>query len=95
MVSGFPDVGDVSALFLARFVIEDLVVDDMAASLEAGHETGVGRDAVAVFLCLERIDEDGVGVAVVGDHQVLVAAAGVDWEASFVVYVDRADGFYP
>ena len=78
MVSGCPDVGDVSALFLARFVIEDLVVDDVSASLEVGHDAGVGRDAVAVFPCLEGLDEYGVGVAVVGDHQVLVAAAGAD-----------------
>ena len=95
MVSGCPDVGDVLAVFLARFVIEDLVVDDVAASLEAGNDAGVGRDAVTVFPYLEGLDEYGVGVAVVCDHQVLVAAAGADWEASCVVCVERADGFYP
>ena len=67
----------------------------MAASLEVGHDMGVGRDAVAVFPCLEGLDENGVGVAVVSNHEVLVAAAGADWEASCVVYVERADGFYP
>ena len=67
----------------------------MAASLEAGHDTGVGQDAVAVFLCLEGIDEDGIGVSGVSDHEVLVAAAGADWEASCVVCVERADGYYP
>ena len=95
MVSGFPDVSEVSVVFLACFVIEDLVVYDVAASFEAGHESGVGRDAAAVFPCLEGIGLDGVGVAVVGDHQVLVAAAGAGWEASCVVCVERADGFYP
>ena len=95
MVSGCPDVGDVLAVFLSRFVIKDLVVDDVAASLEAGHDAGVGRDAVAVFPCLEGINEYGVGVAVVCDHQVLAAAAGADGEASCVVCVERADGFYP
>ena len=95
MVSGCPDVGDVSAVFLARFVIEDLVVDDVTASLEAGHDAGVGWDAVAVFPCMEGIDEDGVGVAVVCDHQILGAATGADWEASCVICVERADGFYP
>ena len=55
-----------AVVFLACFVIEDLVVDDVTASLEAGHDAGVGRDAVAVFSCLEGFDEDGVGVAVVG-----------------------------
>ena len=79
MVSGCPDVGYVSAVFLASFVIKYLAVNDVAASLEAGHDAGVGRDAVAVFLCLEGLDEYGVGVAVVGDHQILVATAGADW----------------
>ena len=95
LVCGFPDGGDVLDLFLACFVIEYLVVDDVTASLEAVHDASVGRYAVAVFLCLEGIDEDGVCVAVVGDYQVLVAAAGVDGEASCVVCVERDDGFYP
>ena len=95
LVCGCPNVGDLPAVFLARFVIEDLVVYDVAVSLEAGHDTGVGRDAVAVFPCLEGLNEDGVGVAVVSDHEVLVAAAGADWEASCVVCVECANGFYP
>ena len=40
---------------------------------------------VAVFSCLEGTNEDGVFVAVVDNHQVLVAAAGADGEASCVV----------
>ena len=71
------------------------MVDDVAASLESGHDAGVGRGAVEVFLCLEGIDEDCVCFAMVGDHQVLVAAAGEDGEASCVICLDRADGFYP
>ena len=31
----------------------------------------------------------------VSNHEVLVAAAREDWEASCVVCVERADGFYP
>ena len=81
MVSGCPDIGDVSEVFLSCFVIKDLVVNDVTTSLEAGHDAGVGRDAVAVFSFLEGLDEDGVCVAVVGNHQVLVAAAGADGEA--------------
>ena len=95
LICGCPYVGDVSAVFLAGFVVKDLVVDDVNASLEAGHDASVGRYAVAVFSCLEWLDEDSVGVTVVGDHQVLVAATGTDWEASCVVCVERADGFYP
>ena len=95
LVCSCPDFGDVAAVFLAGFVVEDLVVNDVTASLEAGHDASVGRYAVAVFLCLEGLDEDGVCIAVVGNYQVLVAAAGADGEASCVVRVERADGFYP
>ena len=93
MVCGCPDVGDVLSVFLAGFAVEDLVVNGVTASLEAGHDASVCRYAVAVFSCLKGIDEDGVNVAVVGDHQVLVAAAGADGKASCVVHVERADGF--
>ena len=31
----------------------------------------------------------------IGDHEVLVAAAGEDWEAFRVVGVERANGFDP
>ena len=95
LVCGCPDVSDVSVVFLACFVMEDLVVDNVTASLEAGHDASVGRYVVAVFLCLEGLNKDGVCVAVEGDHQVLVAAAGADGEASCVVCIERADGFYP
>ena len=56
MVCGFPDVSDVSEVFLARFVVEDLVVYDVAAILEEGHDAGIGWDSVAVFPCLEGLD---------------------------------------
>ena len=68
LVSRRPDVGDVAAVFLAGFVVEDLVVDDVTASLEVGHDASVGRYAVAVFSCLEGLDEDGVCIAVIGHH---------------------------
>ena len=56
MVCGFPDVGGVLAVFLARLDVDDLVVYDVAASFEVVHNVGVGWDAVAVFTCLEGID---------------------------------------
>ena len=90
-----PDVGDVAPVFLASFVVKDLMVDDVAASLEAVHDSGVGRYEVVVLSFLEGLDEDGVCIAVVGHHQVLIAAAGADGEAACVVRVESADGFYP
>ena len=56
MLGGFPDGIDVSAVFLAGFVFEDLVFYDVAASLEAGHDASVGWDVVAVFPCLEGLN---------------------------------------
>ena len=78
LVRGLPDVSDVATVLLAGFVVEDLVVNDVTARLEAGHDAGLGRDTVAVLAGLEGLDEDGVGVAMVGNHEVLVAAAGAD-----------------
>ena len=78
MVCSRPNVGDVAAVFLAGFVVEYLVVYGVAASLEACYDAGVGGYAVAVLSCLEGLNEDGVCIAVVGHHQVLVAAARAD-----------------
>ena len=50
---------------------------------------------MAILAGLERFDEDGVGVAIVGDHEVLVAAAGADWEAAHVFGVESAGGLDP
>ena len=91
LVCSRPDVGDMAAVFLAGFVVKDLMVDDVAASLEAGHDAGVGRYAVAIFLCLEGLDEDVVFIAVIGHHQVLIAAAVADEEAACVIRVEHAD----
>ena len=68
MVCGLPDVGDVAAVFLAGFVIEDLVLDDVAFSLEAGHNAGVSGNAVSIFSCMERFNEDGVCIAMIRHH---------------------------
>ena len=43
LVCGLPDVSDVATVLLAGFVIEYLVVNDVAARLEAGHDSGVYR----------------------------------------------------
>ena len=71
------------------------MINDVAFSLEAGHDAGVSGDVVAIFSCLERIDEDGVCVAMIRFHEVLIAAAGADREATCVVCVESADGFCP
>ena len=63
------------------------MIDDMDSRLEAGHDVGVGGYAVAIFSCFEWLNEDGVCIAVIRHHQVLIAAAGADGEAACVVRV--------
>ena len=92
MVCGLPDVRDVATVLLSGFVVEDLVVNNVAALLEAGHDAGVCRDTVAG---LEGFNEVDVGVAMVSDHEVLVAAAGAEWEAACVVGLESAGGLDP
>ena len=92
LVCGLPDVSDVATVLLSGFVVNELVVNGMAARLEAGHDAGVCGDTVAILAGLEGFDEDGVGVAMVGNHEVLIAAAGSDWEAACVVGVESSGG---
>ena len=67
----------------------------MAMLLEHGHDGGAGGDAVVIILGLERFNMDYIGVTVVSEHDVLVAATGVDREAAYVVREELADGLYP
>ena len=48
---------------------------------------------MAVVPGLEGFDKNDVGVDVVGEHYVVVAAAGADGEAAHVVGVELGDGF--
>lgn len=92
MVCCLPVVGDGSAVLLAGFVVKDLVLDGVTFLFEAGHDAAMGGDSVAVMAGLEWLHEDGIAVAVVGQHYVLVATAGADGEAPHVVGVEFADG---
>ena len=95
LVRGLLDVSDVATVLLAGFVVEDLVVNNVAARLEGGHDAGVGRDTVAVLAVLEGFDEDEAGVPMVDYHAVLVAAVGADREVDCVVSLERADRLDP
>ena len=47
---------------------------------------------MAVVFGLERLDEDDVGVDVVGEHDIVVPAARADGEAAHIVGVELGDG---
>lgn len=55
-------------------------------------EVVVCGDAVAIVFGLEGLDEDGVGFAVPGNHDVLVTAARPWSEAPSVIREDMVDG---
>ena len=85
LVCAFPVVGDDSTVFSTGFVVQYLVVDGVGLCCELTHELVVGRDTVSVLAGLEGLDQDGVGVTVVGKHEVLVAAARPYREATHVI----------
>ena len=95
MVCGLSDVSDVAMVLLAGFVVEELVLNNVSALLEAGHDAGVCRDMVAILVGMEGFDENDVGVAMASNNEVLVAAAGAEWEAACVVGVESAGGLEP
>ena len=59
----------------------------MAAGFEAFHDGGVVSNAVSFFIGMELRLKDYVIVAVVGDHNVLIAAARANEEVANVVRV--------
>ena len=65
-------------VFGTSFVIEDLEVHTVSFGLEASHDGVVGCEAVAIVARLECRDKDGVGIYVVGEHDVSVATSGGD-----------------
>ena len=60
LVCSLPDVSNVATVLLTGFVVKDLVVNSVAARLQAGHDAGVCRDMVAILAGLEGFNEDDV-----------------------------------
>ena len=69
---------DGAAVFGTGFIIEDLVVNNVSFGLEASNNGILGGDMLAIVVRLECRDKDGVGIDVVGEHDVLVATLGED-----------------
>ena len=67
-----------AAVFRNGFVIDDLEVNAVAFGLEASHDVVVGGETVVIVVRLKYIDKDGVGVDVVGDHDLSVATLVAD-----------------
>ena len=95
LVGAVPVSSDDLAIFCTSIVVEDLVFNKVAMVLERGHDAGVGGDVVGVVFGLEGFDKDKVGVAVIGEHDVLVAAVRTDGEAAHVIGENLANGLDP
>ena len=64
----------------------------MAAILDTHHDAVLRRDAVSVVPGLEGFDQNGIGVNVVHQNNVVVATAVADREAAHVICVELAGG---
>ena len=91
LVRGVPFFGNCTLVFATGFVVEDLEVYLVAAGVQPVHDGVVGFNPVFVLAGLERGMEDSVGIAMVRDHYVLVAAAGSDWKSTTVICVQSTD----
>ena len=69
---------DVELVGCAAFVVEDLEVDAMAALCEAVHDPIYGGKSVAVVAGFEWLHQDYIGVHMIGEHNEVVAASGVN-----------------
>ena len=94
VVGAVPVLLNDTTVFRTGFVVQHLGGDGVPERFETVHDGVVGGDAVLVFTSLEGGLEDGVGIAVVGNHDVLVAAAGADREPAGVVGVELFDGLH-
>ena len=84
-----------TAVFGTGFVVEDLEVNDVVFGLEASHDVVVGGNTVAILARLKFRDKYGVGVNMVGDHDVSGATSGAEGEPTNVISVELTDWLYP
>ena len=75
LIFGVPGVFDDLILLSTDFVAEELEIHPVAPFFQPLSDGGVGFDTVFVAVCLERCLEDGVGITVVRDYDILVATA--------------------
>ena len=65
-------------LVLVAQYAADLRVDGESFGMQLLHDGIVCWNMMHIVLCLEWLQGDCVGIIVVGDHDILVATAGVD-----------------
>ena len=93
--SAVPVFNNGVAIFGTGFVVKDLEVNAVAFGLEASHDVVVGSKMEAIVARLKCRDKDGIGVDVVGEHNVLVATPRADREPTYVISVELTNWIYP
>jgi hypothetical protein len=82
LVFAFPGGGDGFFVGVAGIVVKDVHRDSQSPCLQVSHQFVVSWYAVTVMARGEGFYQNGIGIEVVCDHNVLVATAGTDWEAA-------------
>ncbi len=72
-------------------VAKDLEIDVEALWLQLRHDCNVRLEAIVIFVHIERDGKDYFGVAMVGDHNVLVADTAGDGKPTRIVGVEPID----
>ena len=85
--------GDTPA-FGTGSVVKDLQFDNVVAVFEAFYDGGVGINALGVLLGIELRLGGCIGVALVGNQNVLISAARANGEAVGVIYIKFTNWFY-
>ncbi len=88
----FPSKGDDLLVGCTRLVVKDLKIYQKTSGRQPRHDGVVGSKAMAIALCWKCLLKDEVSIGMVGDHDILVARVGPDWEATHVVSVEPAEG---
>ena len=85
--------GDTPA-FSTGCVVKDFQFDDVVAVFEAFYDGGVGINELGVLLGIKLRLEGYIGVALVENHNVLVAVARANGEAAGVICIKFTSWFY-
>ena len=88
-----PILFNVELVSCTAFVVKDLEVDTMAAICKTGHDSICGVEAVTVVAGFEWIQQDDIGVHMVGEHEEVVDTLGANLETAHVISVNFADRF--
>jgi hypothetical protein len=72
--------------------VHNLEINRKTPGRQTSHDSIVGCDVVGVAPTLEGLLKDEVAIGMLGNHNIVVARAGLDGRPSHVICVELADG---